>query len=203
MVAAGKKNIPHDPSPFEPLEAPRKGSGFWPKTVAGFLVLSAVGATLGYCLGQFEERLARLEKRITRLEALMKKAGQTNNPVSFSSSSDSLWQLGSRPVVDVWDRAVKLIHWRESRYGQDPRCRRGVVGPAGERGEFQVTPIWAEDVMRLTGETVDPYDVAQCRRLVRAWLEYYAPRVGASTPEQMAELYRRGPAGYRRWAERK
>jgi len=100
---------------------------------------------------------------------------------------------------DAIERAIAILHFRESRQGSDPRCRRGHVGPAGEQGEFQVTPIWCEDVRAISGQIVDPFDRNSCRRAIRTWLEYYGPRVGAVTPDDLAELYRRGPGGYRGW----
>lgn len=98
----------------------------------------------------------------------------------------------------VYAEALSLIHWRESRCGEDPACRPGIVGPAGEQGEYQVTPIWCADVERLTGQTVDPYNTDRLRPQIRAWLAYYGPRVGARSPDQLAALYRYGPGGYRR-----
>ncbi len=102
------------------------------------------------------------------------------------------------PQGRLYRLAVAEIHRRKSRCGQDPRSRRGFVGRRGERGEFQVTPIWQADCRRLFGEWPDPYDVDQVRRLIPRWLAHYAPRVGAGTAGDMCELYRRGPTGYRR-----
>ncbi len=101
----------------------------------------------------------------------------------------------AEPDSDLFAQAVQVIHHRESRSGADPRCRQ--TGPCGEIGEYQMTPIWLADCARL-GIDVDPLDNESCRRAIRAWLAYYAPRLGAETPEHMAELYRRGPSGYRR-----
>ena len=38
---------------------------------------------------------------------------------------------------------------------------------------------------------------------IRIWMNYWAPRVGASTQEELYELYRRGPSGYRQWESQK
>lgn len=117
----------------------------------------------------------------------------------------------NRRATEIMDKPIRTspagsifdyIHFRESRCGQDPRCRRGIIGDAGERGEYQVTPIFVEDVKRLSGLTIDPYDNDSCRGGITVWLGHYVPIVGATTIEQQYELYRRGAKGYRRW-ERK
>lgn len=96
------------------------------------------------------------------------------------------------------------IHWRESRRGADPRAQRGVVGPAGEEGPYQFTPICIDDVERITALTGEawrpnPYNLHDCRRAATIWLEYYCPRVGAVKLEDQYQLYRRGSKGYREW----
>ncbi len=96
-------------------------------------------------------------------------------------------------------RAVDAIHEQESKRGQDPNCRKGVVGPAGELGEFQVTPAWREDAHRITGLATDPYDTERTRYHVYRWLKYYQASVGAWTVRDLCELYKRGPTGYREW----
>ena len=101
----------------------------------------------------------------------------------------------SQASRDVYADAIDEIHWRESRNGEDSRCR--LTGQAGEMGEFQVREIFIQDVKRIGGNAIDPYDLESCRMGIRTWLKHYAPRVGAETPDQMCELYRRGPTGYR------
>jgi len=106
------------------------------------------------------------------------------------------------PAVEPWSAALNYAHMRESRCGRDPRCLPGRVGPAGERGAYQVTPPFVAEVRRISGFTIDPHDDASCRRGAGIWLDYWGPRVGltpSSPAEQVYELYRRGPSGYRRW----
>lgn len=94
---------------------------------------------------------------------------------------------------------LDYVHYRESRCGKDPKCRRGIIGPAGEEGEYQITPIFVKDVKRISGLTIDPYCNDSCRGGITVWLSHYAPVVGAVSIEERYELYRRGPGGYRRW----
>lgn len=104
-----------------------------------------------------------------------------------------------RPRSVVCPDLLDMIWWRESRRGTDPRCRRGIVGPAGERGAYQITPIFEAEVRRLGGGPIDVYDDASCRAAITRWLRYWIPRVGASTLAEAYQLFRRGPNGYRRW----
>ena len=87
----------------------------------------------------------------------------------------------------------------ESTCGKDPRWK--IPGPAGELGEYRIRPIFIEEVLRITGGKfrIDPFNNISCREGIARWLEYSAPPVGATTTEELYELYRRGPAGYRRW----
>ncbi len=112
-------------------------------------------------------------------------AGQSDHPVALSSS-----------VVELLD----YIHFRESRRGTDPRCFRGIVGPAGERGEYQLTPPFTEEVKRLGG-SVDVYDNASCKRAIVLWMDYWAPKRGAESIADKYELFRRGPTGFRQWKQ--
>ena len=98
-----------------------------------------------------------------------------------------------RPFMD----AVIFIHFKESRLGQDEGWK--VVGPDGELGEMRVTPIWCRDIKRLFGEEVDPFNVPRLYRQVLRWLMYYGPLVGAEGVDELYELYRRGPSGFREW----
>lgn len=100
------------------------------------------------------------------------------------------------------EMALERIWWAESRCGKDPRAGLGQVGLAGERGSWQITPRFAADLERLTGRPCNVHDVARCKEQIRVWLEYYGPRVGARTSKELAELYRRGPKGYRQWRNR-
>lgn len=94
--------------------------------------------------------------------------------------------------------AIDECWWRESRNGQDPRAAPGIIGSAGERGQYQLTPIFIREIARL-GFEVDPYDNDQCRYAAYIYFSYWGPRVGAQTVDELYELYRRGPTGYRAW----
>ncbi len=94
-------------------------------------------------------------------------------------------------------RAIDLAWWRESRNGTDPNWRG--VGSAGERGEYQLTPIFIADVERICGFVVDPLNNDQCRYGIFAWLTHYAPIVGAETVEELYQLVHLGPDGFREW----
>ena len=95
------------------------------------------------------------------------------------------------------EKAVDLIWLRESTRGTAKKL--DIPGPAGELGEFQLTPIWIEDCRKLFGVTVNPFDVDQCREIIPRWLARRAPEAGAVTPEDMAEMFRLGPRGFRAW----
>jgi len=107
---------------------------------------------------------------------------------------------GQVELPDPCEKALDEIHRRESSCGQDPKARPGVVGPAGEEGEYQITPIFRADVKRLFGVDIDPHDrTGELRYWIWEWLRYYAPRVGASTVEELYQLYHLGPTGFRDW----
>ncbi len=93
--------------------------------------------------------------------------------------------------------AIDLAWWRESRNGTDPNWRG--VGSAGERGEYQIRPIFIEEVKRISGFVIDPLDNDSCRYGIYVYLSYWGPRVGAGTKDDLYELFRRGPTGYRAW----
>ena len=75
------------------------------------------------------------------------------------------------------------------------RCERWNLSPIEERWEA------IEDCERLFGTSPPPDDPKAVAGYVKAWLRYYGPRVGAKTVDDLAELYRRGPTGYRRSRE--
>ena len=108
-----------------------------------------------------------------------------------------------RKNEELYAKAVVEIYLRESKCGTDPKARRGVIGLKGEQGDFQVTPIWCEDIKRLFGEEVHPYNNVKLWGQIIRWLEYYGPRVGAVTVDDLAEMYRRGPSGFREWKKEK
>jgi len=97
--------------------------------------------------------------------------------------------------IDPWGPVLSYIHWCETRQGS---AAYPDIGPHGERGEYQQTPIFVADILRLTGRTYDPRDPAQARWAARVWLEHYAPLAGLGPDdgEELAKLYRYGYAGY-------
>lgn len=97
------------------------------------------------------------------------------------------------------DSVLDYFWQRESSCGRNPRAGRGYIGNAGEEGEYQVTPIFVRDVQRISGHRIDPYDNDSCRKGIVSWLNHYAPIVNANTTNELYNLYRRGPTGYRRW----
>ena len=111
-------------------------------------------------------------------------------PVNVASERGLEFATPAAPLVtnDVLD----YIWWRESRKGQDESWRTTFP----EIGQYQLTPIWLADALRLNIE-VDPLDNESCRKAITIWLEYYAPRVGAETTEELYRLFRDGPTGYR------
>ena len=105
------------------------------------------------------------------------------------------------PAATDYAAILDYIWLRESSRGQDRRCWQ--VGPAGEYGEFQVTPPFLADVQRIGGYVIDRADNASCRAGIEIWLRHYAPRVGAVTTDELYRLYNMGPGGYRKWKGRK
>ena len=97
------------------------------------------------------------------------------------------------------DDCLDYIVQAESRGGADPKCFRGEVGPAGERGAWQVTPIYVADIKRLYSVDLDPYDFDGCRYYAGKWLEHYMTHTTVTTAYEAHQLYRRGLVGYRKW----
>ncbi len=97
------------------------------------------------------------------------------------------------------DDCLDYILWSESRNGTDPRCRPGFVGPAGERGAWQITPIYIRDIRRLFSVDLDPYDFDGCRYYAGRWLEHYMAHTTVETTHEAHQLYRRGLTGYQEW----
>ncbi|MCE5279394.1 MAG: hypothetical protein ABFD92_02090 [Planctomycetaceae bacterium] len=109
-------------------------------------------------------------------------------PRQQSSSATSATSAVSSSLI--W-RAVEYTHYRESRYGMDPRSGRGHVGQAGERGEFQLTPIWLDDYYRLFRVRLDPH--APTPVLQQAVANWYAARGRRfGDIDRLYELYRTG-----------
>ena len=99
--------------------------------------------------------------------------------------------------LDKYNATLDYIWLRESNCGQDPRCRE--IGIAGEMGEYQIRQIFIDDVKRINGYVVDPYDNESCRKGITIWLNHYAPLCEADTTKEQYELYRRGYSGYKTW----
>ena len=97
--------------------------------------------------------------------------------------------------IEYWMEALDYAWLRETRCGRDPFP---AVGEFGEEGEYQIRPIFIEDVERLYGYTIDPHNNASCRWGVYLWWKYYAPRVGVGYRQKLElyRLYNLGPTGY-------
>ena len=131
--------------------------------------------------------------------AIGKGRGQPLISPTPSESGVRLQPIGtavSGPALTDVFAALDYIWGMESTKGLDPRWR--IEGPASERGEYRLTKIFIEDVERICGFVIDPFDNDKCRYGIFIWLKYYAPSAGAKTVEQMCELFRLGPSGYRK-----
>ena len=119
--------------------------------------------------------------------------GQSRTAISHATGAKS----SCKP--DDYMGTLDYFWSRESSKGTDPRCR--VTGPAGEEGEYQITPIFAAEVERISGYVIDVFDNESCRYGIRIWLKYWAPRVfkGKPTIGELYGMYRLGPKGYREW----
>lgn len=71
-------------------------------------------------------------------------------------------------------QTVDLCHLRESDRGRDVKSRPGVIGPKGERGQFQLRPIFIEDCRRLYGWSPDPDNVEDSQKATFLVLLHYA-----------------------------
>ncbi len=69
-------------------------------------------------------------------------------------------------------------------------------GPKGERGKYQVTPIWWEDCNRITGEDL-PFTAFYYTQeeLVESRMLYYWFYYGGKTDEEKMALHVAGPTG--------
>ena len=121
------------------------------------------------------------------------------------SGVDRVMEEGAwRTTEEVFGQCLDYIWWRESRYGTDPKCK--VIGKCGERGEYQIRPIFIADVKRISGYEINPYDNQSCRRGIAIWIDYYTRLAGIDCHDykEVYELYRRGYVGYTKWkAERR
>ena len=164
-----------------------------PITPIGWMVISGLAAiVLIYSANRVDEsRRARQPTSFPWVEA--------QNPTSQPASVPDVMGLPMPTGDKLYTAAAIEIYRRESSLGLDPKARPGVIGPDGERGPFQVRPIWYRDIKQLFGEEVDPDDTNRTWWQVWRWLEYYGPRVGATTVDDLYEMYRRGPTGYEEW----
>lgn len=77
-------------------------------------------------------------------------------------------------------------------------------GKAGERGPFQLTRQYVEDVSRIFKEDIPFYeadDIAACRGMMMIYWDHYATpeRIGHEpTMEDLARIHNGGPDGYKK-----
>ena len=120
----------------------------------------------------------------------------TTQPVTMPATAPAA--KPAKTELDYWLEALDYVWLRETRCGQDPFP---AVGPLGEEGEYQIRPIFIEDVERFYGYTIDPHNNASCRWGVYLWFKHYAPRVGIGYRQkfELYRLYNMGATGYREW----
>ncbi|KKN83543.1 hypothetical protein LCGC14_0297820 [marine sediment metagenome] len=102
------------------------------------------------------------------------------------------------PTLATIETAIPYYWWRESRCGQDPNSKPGIVGPAGEQGGYQVTPGFIQFVWDTWGYAINPLDNRSCIIGITLWLSRYAQKAGVRTLEEYYDLYRLGYKGYMR-----
>ena len=125
-------------------------------------------------------------------------AKQDLNPEVPATAIPAVEEQKWWPVLHPTRESVIDYIWqRESRRGEDKRCWE--IGPDGEYGEFQITPIFVRDVRRISGYEIIRSDYSSCVHGINIWLDYWLPRVGAVDLISQYELYNRGPTGYRKW----
>ena len=100
--------------------------------------------------------------------------------------------------ANEYRQLLDFIWWMESRCGTDPAC--AVPGDAGEIGEYQITPIFIEDVERIERYTILPWDNRSCRFGITLWLQHYSIGLGISDqPFELYKMYNMGPQGYKKY----
>lgn len=100
------------------------------------------------------------------------------------------------PTLATIKSAIAYFWWRESRCGQDPNSKPGMVGPAGEQGEYQLTPIFIQDVWNRWQYPVNPLDNRSCIIAITLWLSHYGRLADVKTPDEYYKLYNLGYKGY-------
>ena len=94
----------------------------------------------------------------------------------------------------VASNILDYIWYRESRCGKDENWK--LPKPTGEVGEYQIRPIFIEDVIRISGYIINPMDNKSCRKGVRIWLDHYVSYINKNmTINDQYELYNRGYKG--------
>ena len=164
---------------------------FWLLDLCIRLIMGASGPVMGY--SQSRPRLG------SELASVSPKTAGLPLPAEETRGAPVSPMPAPALPVERHGEALDYFWLRESTCGKDPRAARGIIGPAGERGQYQICPIFVADVYRIAGNRIDVYDNASCRKGIAIWLSHYAPRVGAESIEELYELYRRGPTGYGQW----
>jgi len=100
-------------------------------------------------------------------------------------------------------QCVDLCHLRESHRGQDVKSRPGVIGPKGERGQYQLRPIFIDEIQRLHGWRPDPDNVQESQTAAFLWILHYSKQAERQlgrkiSIHEMRSIYR---YGYEGWME--
>ena len=109
-------------------------------------------------------------------------------------------------VFPVCERAVVIdyFHFKESNRG---RMDIPEVGAAGERGEFQIRPIFVRDVERISGYRIRTGSNTSCIIGINFWLNHYLPLATdflgrRLTVKEQWSMYNRGYSGWKRTINR-
>lgn len=106
-------------------------------------------------------------------------------------------------AVILYEELIDFIWYIESNRGEDDSCKN--IGPYGEEGEYQIRPIFVEDVKRITKNRfiIDVNDNESCKKGIGIWLEYYSLKIPYWSKLELSQqyvLYNRGYAGFKKWA---
>ena len=99
--------------------------------------------------------------------------------------------FAATPCFDIHYEALDYIWYRESRFGTDPNWK--ITGPAGEEGQYRLTPIWERDAFRLTKIKSDPFNNELTRYQIYIWFRHYKPN--AKSIHELYRIYQYGPDG--------